>query len=166
MKQILEWDTSEITSNEIKYRKEAWNLYYDKEPTDEKIETDVYNDSDLIDFNFEELIEALTEEMNKLNTKNYYWCASVSNFGWRGLDGEAKPFKAETGKELLSHILPNCDCTFKIFKEGKGFAIQNFHHDSPTGNEWYHIWLVKPCIHCGKPLENNKKRLCNYCKEK
>lgn len=164
LKKILEWNTCNIITEEIKYRTENWNDFYDEKPPEGKIESDVFNDSDLLDFNYESLCESLTGFMQDLNQKDYYWCAEVNGFGWRELNGTAKPFKANNGKELLNHILPNCDCTFKIFKEGKGLAIQNYHHDNPTGNEWYHIWLVKPCIHCREPLENNKRRICDNCK--
>jgi hypothetical protein len=66
------------------------------------------------------------------------WKAEVENFGWRYLSG-SKFFMAHTGRNLLGHILPKTDCTFRIYRRGKGFAINNAHHDSPTWNEWYFI---------------------------
>lgn len=66
------------------------------------------------------------------------WYAEVKNFGWRSLDGY-KYFHAETAEEILHQILPKCECIFKIFEWENGIAIQNWHHDSTTGNEWYYI---------------------------
>ena len=68
------------------------------------------------------------------------WKVEVSNFGWRNQDGQ-KILRAENGLELLRGILPDTECTFRIYHDGRtGLKIQNFHHDSPTGNEWYYIY--------------------------
>jgi len=110
-KAIMEWDTSEMGEDDV-------------------------------DWMWDDFVENLTYVMKKKNYRNYYkdkWMADVRGFGWRCLDGY-KRVTAETGKELLREILPKCDCTFKIFDDGRtGLKIQNFHHDSPTGNEWYYI---------------------------
>lgn len=66
------------------------------------------------------------------------WKATVNGFGWRGLNGE-KYISADNAKTLLSEVLPDTDCTFHIYNFRNGIAIQNYHHDSPTGNEWYYI---------------------------
>lgn len=112
---------------------------------DEKVivEWDTYDMTEgQIDMEWDDLVEYLTELMKKKNYRNYYkdrWIVEVKNFGWRSLDGH-KCVTAETGAELLRGILPDCDCTFKIFHNGRtGLKIQNFHHDSPVGNEWYYI---------------------------
>jgi len=47
--------------------------------------------------------------------------------------------QASNGQELLEKILPKTECTFKVFKVGNRIMIQNWHHDAPTGNEWYTI---------------------------
>lgn len=103
---------------------------------------DMEEDQDRIDTEWEDLVYHLTDIMKKKNYRNYYkdkWMVEVNNFGWRNLDGH-KCVTAENGEELLRGILPNCDCAFKIFHNGiTGLKIQNFHHDSPTGNEWYYI---------------------------
>jgi hypothetical protein len=79
--------------------------------------------------------------MGKIN-KGGKWHCQVENFGWQSLNGY-KDFQATRGQALLSAILPQTDCHFRIFVEGKGFGrylkIQNFHHDSPTGKEWYTV---------------------------
>lgn len=88
-----------------------------------------------------DLCDSLTEIMKKINPKGQWHC-NVQNFGWMARNGY-KNLQATTGEKLLSGILPNTDCHFKVFIRGKGFgryiAIQNFHHDSPSGNEWYEV---------------------------
>jgi len=67
------------------------------------------------------------------------WNAKVENFGWNNRHG-VKSFTAFTGEDLLKKILPECECSFNIFDyQDNGLMIQNFHHDSPTGNEWYYV---------------------------
>ena len=93
------------------------------------------------DFDWDCLIDELTGLMNQVNKrfKNQgYWRAEVQNFGWRSQNGE-KTFKAYNGKEFLEKILPKTDCRFKIFRDKSEIRIQNFHHDSPYGKEWYYI---------------------------
>jgi hypothetical protein len=91
------------------------------------------------EFEWDCLCDELTEVMQKIN-KGGKWFCTVENFGWQSRSGY-KTFVAEKGLNLLSQILPSTDCHFRIFMEGKGFGryfkIQNFHHDSPTGAEWY-----------------------------
>ncbi len=93
------------------------------------------------EFEWENLCDSLTELMESINPKGQWHC-TVENFGWRGLPGY-KNLKATKGQELLSGILPKTDCYFKVFVMGKGFGrylmVQNFHHDSPYGNEWYKV---------------------------
>ena len=93
------------------------------------------------EFEWECMCDELTEVMRKIN-KGGKWYCTVENFGWRGLNGH-KTFTATKGSGLLSAILPNTDCRFRIFVEGKGFGrylkVQNYHHDSCTGREWYTV---------------------------
>jgi hypothetical protein len=87
------------------------------------------------DVSWDDLCEALTELM----TGHTQWHGRVENFGWQGTAGE-KDFTAATGKELLAAVLPKTDCTFNIFHNEDGsIHIQNFHHDSPTGKEYYYL---------------------------
>jgi hypothetical protein len=88
-------------------------------------------------YEWECLTDDLTEVLNKKN-KHGGWHAEVSNFGWRKVSGH-KDFSANTGRDFLSKILPDCDCHFHIHLYGRGLAIQNFHHDSCTGDEWYFV---------------------------
>ena len=108
-------------------------------PITEPLVTWGFSDED--EFEWESLCDTLTELMGKIN-KGGQWHCTVENFGWRGLPGW-KNLKATTGQALLSGILPKTDCCFKVHVMGKGFGryfmIQNFHHDSPMGNEWYKV---------------------------
>ena len=102
----------------------------------------------------EELVWA-REDFNRdltriMSSKNIIglWGAMVSKFGWQKRDGRLK-FEAVTGQELISKLLPNTECRFKVYNYGPGLAIQNWHHDQPTGSEWYYI----------KPLSRRAFRL-------
>jgi len=92
------------------------------------------------EWNWEELCNDLTELLTQMKNGDSRWKARVENFGWRNLKGE-KSFTAESGEELLKEILPDTDCRFRVYLDADSdvISIQNFHHDSPTGNEWYYI---------------------------
>ena len=114
--------------------------------------------------------ECLIGELDTLIEENFsgYWHVEVSNFGWQKLCGKMELF-ADEGEKLLSQILPNVDCFFRIFRDDhpgsvsdwadgvarpvKGLKIQNYHHDSPVGNEWYHlidVENIETCSECDK----------------
>lgn len=102
-------------------------------------------DEDSQEFEWDCLVDNLTDIMKKISSRNKnfgYWYMSVGNFGWRCLDGHAS-IRAENGAELLRKVLPDTPCTFKIFRmkdrRNPVLNIQNFHHDSPIGKEWYTI---------------------------
>ena len=76
-----------------------------------------------------------SEHQNKENNK--YWFVEVKNFGWKKISGH-KCIIGNKAEDILS-ILPDTECDFKIHNCGKGIAIQNFHHDSNTGSEWYTV---------------------------
>lgn len=139
---VLEWDTAKIATNAVADRIENKEALGYGDLTDEQIEEQVNEDSDLYTWEWEYLCEALTELMKKISYRNYYdhyyWYAEVVNFGWRSQSGD-NYFKAETGEELLRAILPKTNCTFRIYRESNRLSIQNFHHDSPVGKEWYHV---------------------------
>ena len=140
-KKIASWDECQIADDEVKYRLENWEEFYQNyydtkdenlgEPDEDLVRDNLFQDE------WEYLIEYLTEIIQKKNSDGY-WKVEVENFGWRNLNGH-KYLNAISGQELLSKILPKTDCTFYIFNFGKGLAIQNYHHDSPIGNEWYYL---------------------------
>ncbi len=94
-------------------------------------------DQDFWHFLWKDFTEYLTTILDRKNPGGY-WKAQVRNFGWRNLDG-VKLLQAGDGASFLREILPQTDCHFYIFNYGNGLAIQNFHHDSPVGNEWYYV---------------------------
>ncbi len=87
------------------------------------------------EFTMDDLLDELTTVIKKLNPDGF-WFGQVKYFGWKNLSG-TNYFTALTGIELLGTVLPKTDCTFKIFQEDRILKIQNWHHDSPMGNEWY-----------------------------
>ena len=94
-------------------------------------------DCDLLMCEWEWLTDTLTEILNAVNPDGY-WQAKVTGFGWRGQEGY-KDFEVDNGSDFLKNILPETDCSFRVFLDKNTIRIQDFHHDSPTGNEWYTI---------------------------
>lgn len=131
---VFVWDTYAIT---------AYQAQYLLENGEARDEGEAFNlacaDTDLLDGEWELLTDTLSHWLNEIHPGGQWWQAEMRHFGWRGQDGWKK-FRARDGREFLREILPNTDCTFKVFIDPcKAVRIQNFHHDSPVGNEWYYI---------------------------
>jgi hypothetical protein len=84
---------------------------------------------------WDRLCDELTTILRKIN-KGSEWHCTVANFGWQKLNGY-KNFTASTGDAVLRMILPETQNSFRIYVKGKTIKINNFHHDSPVGDEWY-----------------------------
>ena len=82
----------------------------------------------------------LDHDVEIVNPDGYWYC-SVENFGWRKVSGHTY-LKFQTAREMLCKVLPKTDCSFNIFREKNNIKIQNYHHDSPTGNEWYELTKI------------------------
>jgi hypothetical protein len=135
-RKLMSWDQSAIIEDNVQARLENWEEFgYEKKPTEAEVRESV----SLMDMDIEwdDLLDYLTEVIKRKNP-NGYWRAEVKSFGWRGLDGH-KYFEVHNGQEFLHKILPETECSFYIFNYGKGLALQNYHHDSPVGKEWYYI---------------------------
>ena len=133
---FLVWDTCAIAEHQAKFLVETGEVADEDEGF-----ALACADSDLYAFAWDDLTECLTETLKDINPDGY-WHAEVENFGWRNQNGYAD-FEATDGRTLLSNILPNTDCTFKVFLDPDNtLRIQNFHHDAPTGNEWYTLKAV------------------------
>jgi hypothetical protein len=133
---FLVWDTCEIAKQQTLYLVETGEAADEDEGF-----TQACADSDLYTFEWEDLIGYLTETLKEINP-NGFWHAEVTNFGWRNQCGYSD-FEATDGKTFLNKILPNTDCTFNVFLDtDQAIRIQNYHHDAPTGNEWYTIRAV------------------------
>ena len=86
----------------------------------------------------EALIDDLTDIIYRKNPLGY-WRVEGHNFGWRNSNGKGY-IEAKDGRRLLEKVLQTkTEWKFKVYNYGRGIAIQNWHHDSPTGNEWYFI---------------------------
>ena len=136
-KLVAEWNTLDVIQSQVEWLKENGG---NEGLNDDELFQIASEDPDLFEYNYDCLCDYLTELMAK--NKHGGWVAEVKNFGWRSLNGH-KHFQAMTGKSLLQAILPKTECTFKVFRYGKGLAINNAHHDSPTWNEWYYILPCK-----------------------
>lgn len=146
---ILSWSDYEATKHIERWLREQWED--EKAHADEDDERHHFTDDDwfeyackdhdALQYEWDWTVEALTDLMDAIDQSSY-WFATVENFGWRSLNG-FKAFKAEDGTDLLREVLPDTDCSFRIYKWGDdGFAIDNAHHDKPFGGEWYHIFPI------------------------
>jgi len=152
---LAQWDTCEIAKAQAAFLiSEGFT-----KGEDEALQS-AFEDYDLYALEWEYLLDHLTDLMKERNPDGN-WHAEMSNFGWRGTNGH-KLFFAETGEELLRAILPKTDCQFKIFDyRATGLALQNYHHDAPTGKEWYHIEPASMCQICGELVQEIKT--CPKC---
>ena len=136
-KPILSWDENEIIKAEVKYQLEEQKAEPEEpQRTEDEIRKQIW-EGDTLSFARDDFQEGLTELINEMSPDGY-WSASVKGFGWRGLDGE-KEFSADNAGDFIGAILPKTDCTFYIYKTDEGLSINNFHHDSPVGKEWYYL---------------------------
>ena len=72
------------------------------------------------------------------------WNAIVQGFGWQSVSGSRDDFEARNGEALILACLPETSCSFEVYRYGRsGIAINNAHHDKPTGGEWYYITPAK-----------------------
>lgn len=143
----LVWDTCAIAQDQVASLVDEARAN-GEELSEAKAFEQACGDQTLFDFEWEQLCENLTGLMNRINPDGCRWDARVNNFGWQRRDGTKSFFKAENGQELLRAILPKTDCTFHIFDEGDQIRIRNWHHDNPTGNEYYvievhRLWVVR-----------------------
>lgn len=101
------------------------------------------SDPEIFSFEWEWLLESLQEKLEEYNEKGKPWHILGVGLGWRNLDGEMI-LETNNSQEFLEKILPNCDCTFNIYTsdDDRRISIQNFHHDSPTG-EWYYVAVAQ-----------------------
>jgi hypothetical protein len=128
------WDSAQVTQSQADFLQSEDPTLSDtdafmKACEDSFLQEDAYND----------FIEDLNTELSKRKFKSNKWYATVTGFGRRGLSGEAT-FMADNGRDFLRGILPDTDCSFKVYTDNpKKLSIQNWHHDSPMGNEWYEV---------------------------
>jgi hypothetical protein len=127
------WDVSEILEGQVKF------LMEEEKMSEEDARENAYSDQDLVSLEWDDLLCNLNVDLDNL-CPHGYWYAEVHNFGWQSKSGWSK-FHAKDAKEFLDKILPRTECTFHIYidKRKRTIRIQNWHHDSPWGNEWYAV---------------------------
>ena len=96
------------------------------------------------EWEWECFLDSFNTLIEEFNPNGCDFSVEVANFGWRLQDGQAPCISATTGQELLQKILPKTQCLFNVWYDvdANEIIIQNFHHDSPTGNEIYTIRLL------------------------
>ena len=145
-KPVIVWDTCQLAQDHAKYLAEFWDEDHEGEecPDEDRLFQMACGDQFLYDDAWEYMVEHLTEAMVEVagSEDDMVWLIQGTNLGWMNRSGTKASF-AETGAKLLGDILPKTDCTFRIFKVkhggGEQLRIQNWHHDSPVGREWYYI---------------------------
>ena len=132
----IRWSTYDIIKSQAEYIVEE-----DPSITEDQAFQNASEDYDIFTWAWDELIDDLDQKMAEYNPDGKRWDVRVENFGWRNLSGR-KVFDCDNAKQFLREVLPDTDNTFNIFMfdDEKRMEIQNFHHDSPTG-EWYYISL-------------------------
>ena len=129
------WDVDQIIQNQLEFLRDN-DPEFSMLSEEEQYES-VCQDQDLLRFEWEDFLGFLDDWVADLNPNGWFYC-EVKNFGWRKLNGE-KEFRARNAKEFLREILPDTDCTFKIFQEPGQLRIVNRHHDNWDGSEEYII---------------------------
>jgi hypothetical protein len=98
-----------------------------------------YEDQDGHQWAWESFCEDLTNLMETVNPgEPKVWRVNMRGFGWMKEDSDGT-VTANDGEELRQKVLPNTDCHFRVYKEGRGIKINNSHHDAPMGGEVYYL---------------------------
>jgi len=120
----------------------AWNKILsetreEKLKAEDQIRDEIWADSDYWSMLWDDEMNYLSGILAEKSPSGC-WKGSMKNFGWRSQDGQGF-FQVKNAQELIEKVLPHTDCHFFVYEYGKGIAINNFHHDSPTGAEWYYL---------------------------
>lgn len=149
------WNPHEIAAAEVEF---LMGEYPEEFPDEDAAYIRVWEDYDLWQLEWNGLVEHLTEIMRERGLDQHCLLAEMYNFGWRSTDG-FKPLWVETGQALLGKVLPDTENYFDVYAYGDdGLAINNRHHDSPRGREWYYIRPLKDgfCRECGCVFFNHE----------
>jgi len=160
-KKLFSYSDYEVYEQELEYRRENWQDFFDEQPSDDELAKRLNDDDDIYRIYWESFQESFAELINELQEKNlnknsatdghFYWLDSASGMGWRNLSG-LKSFQADKPSDLLKEITPNCDYNISIYKGGKTFFYARIsHHDAPMG-EWHKIQAI---------TESRYNKLCN-----
>jgi len=166
---VLVWDTCEIAQRQAEFLMERAKED-GEELTEEVALEDAWGDSDIYDFEYEcmcdELFAIMEEVQKESGLEGEDWVVGVDNFGWRNTSGIATFKNLVDSNELLQKVLPDCECTYKIYKRDNMIVINNAHHDSPCWKEWYYIKPVKICEYCDNmaiaSMVEYQEAVCKY----
>ena len=178
-KPVITWDTCEIIKFYAKDLMEQNEIEREDDPEVEELtEEEAWERAAGSDFLFtdewEYITEYLTEIMVEINPGGG-WSATGEDLGWQKRSGY-KRFKAESGEDFIKELLPETDCTFRIYrrkdKDGTEYLyIKNSTHDAPMG-EHYNIYKAEVCSNCDEIIEAGSEKdlrdigegiVCNYC---
>lgn len=138
----LAWDKNDLVDDWVKREledQEAHPELRDEIKTEEQIREDTWDDPDFFDMAYEGMLGILTEWMDGHTS----WRTDVENLGWQKRSGYLEfDLQEPSGQQLLWKVLPDTECTYKIWKTEEGLRIQNWHHDSPGGDETYSVRKV------------------------
>ena len=147
---ILSWDEGRYIDQEVQQRKDEILAEHPLAEIDEDVIRNQFcTDPDLLTWPWENLCDELTQLMEAIQEdERTTWKAYMCNGGWRRYSGE-QIIHVDDGLAFLRAILPNTGTYYihlyrnvrNVPFQGKiGLAIQNYHHDSPVGNEWYYVY--------------------------
>lgn len=145
---IASYNECEIVDIEVKYRLENKEEFdYDDDVSEDKIREDVWNDPTVFDNAYNDMTYYIGEAFKK---KFKTLCTKVegTNLDWRNSSGYKyicldQQFESEAiGWHLIDQIKPNIsDFTLECRNYDKGLHITIYHHDCPTGSQFY----LTPC---------------------
>lgn len=96
------------------------------------------SEDDCCEWGYDLINEELETHLQSINASRFPYVCCVNNFGWRLLNG-VKKIELKEESRILNAFLPDTECYFKIWLTPAGFLLQNFHHDSCDGSEWYEV---------------------------
>lgn len=147
-KKLFSYSDYEAQEQELEYRRENWQDFFNEKPSDDELQESVNNDDDIYRGYWEsfqdDLDSLMTETQKAIKSDNNpgYWLDTAKGMGWRNLSGQ-KVFSVNTTNDFLEAITPNtCDYSISIHKGGKTFFYARIsHHDAPMG-EWHKIQAI------------------------
>ena len=134
---IARWDTCEIAQDRARILQED-----DPDLSDDEAFAQALLDADIFGMEWDWLLEELDAALRDLSPDGRYH-AEGRNMGWRRRSGW-KDFHAENAQAFLDALLPACDCTFTVEREGPALHITNYHHDAPTGEHYVVTAAAEP----------------------
>ena len=140
-KPIISYDECDWMEEEVKHRLGEWQEFYAEEeecPSEDKIRKDIIDDCCWLDFEREYYNEHLTEILKEKGKEDCAWGISVKGFGWSNSSGKDCAI-IEDADDFWKKVLPDCQCTWKMYATDEGLKVRNWHHDSPMGNEYYYL---------------------------